>query len=363
MALHHYVTLGRSGLRVSPIALGAMMFGDALGPGVGTSVEASQRIIDRYLELGGNFIDTANFYMRGQSEKILGDHLLHDRARRDRLVIASKFSGNLFPGDPNGGGANRKTIIASAEQSLRRLRTDYLDLYYLHLWDRHTPIEETLAAMHALVQSGKVRYLGISDTPAWKVAQAQVLAQLRGWPPLIALQVEYSLLQRTVEGELVPMARELGLGVVPWSPLAGGRLSGKYTRENASQVSDGRAAFVRGLLDERTFAITDVLARVAKELDSTLPRVALAWVRSRDGVDSTISGGRTLAQFEDNFASLEVELSAAQVKALDEVSAPVLPFPIAFLEGAASVVQGGTSVNGVHAPISPILPSRGSEVF
>jgi aryl-alcohol dehydrogenase-like predicted oxidoreductase len=229
MPLNHYVTLGRSGLRVSPFCLGAMTFGEDLGPGTGSSVKESEQIIDRYLELGGNFIDTANFYMRGHSEKIIGDHLAHDREKRDRVVIATKFSGNLYPGDPNGGGSNRKAIIAACEQSLRRLRTDYIDLYYLHIWDKHTPIEETVLAMHDLVQAGKVRYLGISDTPSWKVAQAQLLTHFRGWAPFIALQIEYSLAERTVEGELIPMAQELGLGVVPWSPLASGRLSGKYT--------------------------------------------------------------------------------------------------------------------------------------
>ncbi len=191
-----------------------MTFGEALGPGFGSSVKDSEQILDRYLELGGNFIDTANFYMRGQSEKIIGDHLAHDREKRDRVVIATKFSGNLYPGDPNGGGSNRKAVIAACEQSLRRLRTDYIDLYYLHLFDKHTPIEETVAAMHDLVQAGKVRYLGISDTPAWETAQAQLLAPFRGWAPFIALQIEHSLAERTVEGELVPMARELGLGTL-----------------------------------------------------------------------------------------------------------------------------------------------------
>lgn len=358
MPLDHYVTLGRSGLRVSPFCLGAMTFGDALGPGFGSSVKESQSIIDRYLALGGNFIDTANFYMRGQSEEILGDHLAHDREKRDRVVIATKFSGNLYPGDPNGGGSNRKAIIAACEQSLRRLRTDYIDLYYLHLFDKHTPIEETVAAMHDLVQAGKVRYLGISDTPAWKTAQAQLLAQFRGWPPFIALQIEYSLAERTVEGELVPMARELGLGVVPWSPLAGGRLSGKYTRENAGQVSGGRSAMVAGRVTEKDYAIVDVLTQHARELDSTVARVALAWVRAREGVASTIIGGRTLAHLDDNLKALELTLSTEQIKALDAVSVPQLPFPIQFLQGGPSVYAGGTTINGEHSQPSPILPSR-----
>lgn len=363
MPLTHYVTLGRSGLRVSPFALGAMTFGEALGPGFGSNVQESERIIDRYLELGGNFIDTANFYMRGQSEKILGDHLAHDREKRDRVVIATKFSGNLYPGDPNGGGSNRKAIIAACEQSLRRLRTDYIDLYYLHLFDKHTPIEETVAAMHDLVQAGKVRYLGISDTPAWKTAQAQLLAQVRGWAPFIALQIEYSLAERTVEGELVPMARELGLGVVPWSPLASGRLSGKYTRANAGQVSGGRAVMVAARVTEKDYAIVDELTRIAKELDTTVARVALAWLRMRDGVSSTLIGARTLAHLDDNLQALELMLSAEQVKALDAVSAPQLPFPIAFLQGGPSVYAGGTTINGEPSQASPILPSKRGDHF
>jgi aryl-alcohol dehydrogenase-like predicted oxidoreductase len=358
MPLNHYVTLGRSGLRVSPFCLGAMTFGEDLGPGTGSSAKESAQIIDRYLELGGNFIDTANFYMRGHSEKILGDHLAHDREKRDRVVIATKFSGNLYPGDPNGGGSNRKAIVAACEQSLRRLRTDYIDLYYLHIWDKHTPIEETVAAMHDLVQSGKVRYLGISDTPAWKVAQAQLLSQVRGWAPLVALQIEYSLAERTVEGELVPMAQELGLGVVPWSPLASGRLSGKYRRENAGKVTGGRAAFVVGRVTEKDYEIVELLTRVARELGTTVPRVALAWVRSQPGVASTIIGVRTIEHFEDNVQALDVMLTADQAAALDAVSAPILPFPIPFLRHAPGVYGGGTTINGEASKPSPNLPQR-----
>jgi aryl-alcohol dehydrogenase-like predicted oxidoreductase len=358
MPLNHYVTLGHSGLRVSPFCLGTMTFGEDFGPGFGSSVKESEQIIDRYLELGGNFIDTADLYMRGHSEKIIGDHLAHDRAKRDRVVIATKFSGNLYPGDPNGGGSSRKAIVAACEQSLRRLRTDYIDLYYLHIWDKHTPIAETAAALHDLVQSGKVRYLGISDTPAWKVAQAQLIAQFRGWAPFISLQIEYSLAERTVEGELVPMARELGLGVVPWSPLAGGRLSGKYTRENAGKVTGGRAAMVAGRLSEKDYAIIDVLTHIAKELDTSVPRVALAWVGSQPGVASTIIGARTIGHFEDNVQALDVVLSADQVAALDAASAPQLPFPIPFLQLAPGVYGGGTTINGEHSPIAPVMPQR-----
>jgi aryl-alcohol dehydrogenase-like predicted oxidoreductase len=206
MPLDHYRTLGRSGLRVSPFALGAMTFGDDPGS-AGTGVEESEKILATYLDLGGNFVDTANFYSNGHSEKILGDFFAARPGQRDHVVLASKFFGNLFPGDPNGGGAGRRSIVAQLDASLRRLQTDYLDLYWLHNWDRHTPIEETLRTLDDLVRSGKIRYIGFSNTPAWVTAQAQTTALLRGWTPLIALQVEYSLLARTVEGELALLAR------------------------------------------------------------------------------------------------------------------------------------------------------------
>jgi aryl-alcohol dehydrogenase-like predicted oxidoreductase len=277
MPLDHYITLGRSGLRVSPFCLGAMTFGEDFG--WGASVKDCEAILYRYLELGGNFIDTANGYTKGHSEKIIGDYFGHDSAKRDRLVIATKFSANLHPGDPNGGGSNRKSVIAACEQSLRRLRTDYIDLYWLHNWDKHTPIEETMVALHDLVRSGKVRYIGVSDTPAWKIAQAQLIAQFRGWASFIGLQIEYSLLQRTVEGELIPMARELGLGVTPWSPLRGGILSGKYTRQNAGTATPSRT-WLAQQLDEKTYGLIDALARIAHELDTTVARTALSWVRA-----------------------------------------------------------------------------------
>ena len=234
MPLDHYITLGKSGLRVSPFCLGAMTFGEDWG--WGSTEEESHKIISRFIELGGNFIDTANFYTHGHSEKIVGDYLAHKSRRRDQLVIATKFFASLYTGDPNAGGAGRKSIIAACEASLRRLQTDYIDLYWLHCWDKFTPIEETMSALNDLVTQGKVRYLGFSDTPAWKTAEAHITAKFRGWAPLIALQIEYSLLERTVEGDLVPMALELGLGVTPWSPLKQGVLSGKYKREDKGKT-------------------------------------------------------------------------------------------------------------------------------
>ena len=317
MSLDHYVTLGRSGLRVSPFCLGAMTFGEDWG--WGSSVNDAEAILKRYLERGGNFVDTANAYTKGHSEKIIGDYICKEGMRRDQLVIATKFFANLYPSDPNGGGASRKSLTAACEQSLRRLQTDYIDLYWMHLWDRFTPIEETMRALDDLVQSGKVRYVGFSDTPAWKVAQAQITANFRGWSPLVALQIEYSLVERTVEGELIPMAQELGLGVTPWSPLRGGVLTGKYTRDNVNDAQPGRGERVTAYLNDRTFTIVDELVRIAVECETTPAAIALAWVQGKPGVDSTIIGARTMEQLEANLIGLDVTLTDAQIVALDAV--------------------------------------------
>ncbi|HQR40775.1 MAG TPA: aldo/keto reductase [Blastocatellia bacterium] len=354
MALNSYVTLGNSGLRVSPLCLGAMTFGEDWN--WGSSVADSEAIIARFLERGGNFIDTANIYTKGHSEKILGDFIAHDRARRDRIVLATKFFCNMFAGDPNGGGSGRKAMVAQCEQSLRRLQTDYIDLYWLHAWDRFTPIEETMRALDDLVTAGKVRYIGFSDCPAWKVAQAQTIARFRGWAPLVALQIEYSLLERTVEGELIPMAIELGLGVTPWSPLKSGALSGKYTRENADAVKADRGDQVTAALGEKGYAIVDELARIAAELDTTVAAVALAWVQGRPGVTSTIIGARRMEQLDANLDALDVSLSAEQVSALDQLSTPVLPFPIPFLQRALHIAHAGATVNGEASTVLPITP-------
>ncbi|MCU1679342.1 MAG: aldo/keto reductase [Amycolatopsis sp.] len=215
MSLDQYVTLGRSGLRVSPFALGAMTFGEDPGS-VGCSVEESEKILSTYLDLGGNFIDTANFYTNGHSEKILGDYFAAHPGQREHVVLASKFFFNMFPGDPNGGGAGRSSIIAQLDETLRRMQIDHLDLYWLHNWDRNTPIEETMRTLDDLVRAGKIRYIGFSNTPAWVTAQAHTMALLKSWTPLVALQVEYSLLARTVEGELAPLALDQGMALVPW---------------------------------------------------------------------------------------------------------------------------------------------------
>ena len=359
MQLDHYVTLGRSGLRVSPLCLGAMTFGDDLG--WGSSVEDSQKIMDRFIDLGGNFIDTANIYTKSHSEKIIGDHIGKVPARRDRLVIATKFSGNLYPGDPNGGGSGRKSILSAAENSLRRLQTDYIDLYWLHNWDVHTPIDETMAALDDLVRSGKVRYIGVSDTPAWKIVEANMLARFRGWSSFIGLQIEYSLLERTIEQELVPMALEHGLGITPWSPLKSGALSGKYTRETVSKMKKDRGAFLEAHLNEKTFALVDELAAIAKAKDTTVAKVALSWVVSQPGVTSTIIGARTLQQLEENIASLPVTLTAQERAHLNALTKPTLGFPQSMQPIFPMIHHGGMTVNGVTAPFTPFTPQKGEK--
>jgi aryl-alcohol dehydrogenase-like predicted oxidoreductase len=361
MPLDHFVTLGRSGLRVSPLCLGTMTFGPDWG--WGASPEDSARILERYLDLGGNFIDTANVYTKGHSEKIIGDHLGKTKGKRDRVVIATKFFGSMLTGDPNSGGAGRKAIAAACEQSLRRLQTDYIDLYWMHCWDANTPIEETLRTLDDLVTAGKVRYIGFSDTPAWKTMEAQMIAKFRGWTPLIAMQLEYSLLERTIEGELIPMAIEQGLGVTPWSPLKSGVLSGKYTRANAGQIKAGRGEWATAALTDEAYAVIDELSKVATELDSTPARVALAWVQQRPGVSATIIGARTLQQLDDNLAALDVRLRPRDLERLDALTEPTLNFPHDFLQGARRFSSSGTTINGVTADVSPMAPTGADDAY
>jgi aryl-alcohol dehydrogenase-like predicted oxidoreductase len=331
--------------------------------GFGSDEDESKEVLDRYLNAGGNFVDTANVYTKGHSEKIIGDHVGRHPARRDRVVIATKFFGSMYSGDPNGGGASRKSIYAACEQSLRRLQTDYIDLYWMHCWDRFTPVEETMRALDDLVAAGKVRYIGFSDTPAWKVTQAQVTAKMRGWTPLIALQLEYSLLERTIEGELVPAALELGLGITPWSPLRSGMLTGKYTRANHAESNPRRGGFVTRAFTEESFRVVDVLTSVADQLGTTPARVALAWVRSQPGVASTIIGARTAEQLDDNLGALEIQLAPEHVKALEDVSRPKLNFPFDFVQNSSGFGHGGAVVNGVEAPVNPLSPKNDSERY
>lgn len=359
MPLTNYVTLGRSGLRVSPLCLGTMTFGEDWG--WGSPVDDSKAIMDAYIDRGGNFLDTANIYTKGHSEKIIGDHIGRSPSKRDRLVIATKFLGNMFPGDPNGGGAGRKSLVNACEESLRRLQTDSIDLYIMHFWDPHTPIDETIRALDDLVRTGKVRYLGLSDTPAWKCAQAQTLAAARNLTEVCALQIEYSLAQRTVENELIPMAIEFGMGVTPWSPLKGGVLSGKYTRANLEGADPKRGDWVKKNLTERNLAIIDVLLDVAKQTEATPAQVALAWVQGRPGVQSSIIGARTLKQLDDNLRAIDVTLESEHVERLDDASAADPIFPQSFLAGVIGNAQGGTTINGVACEPWGLAPQGDQE--
>src|ERR1700742_760348 len=353
MPLDNYLTLGRSGLRVSPFALGAMTFGEDPGA-AGCSVEESEKILGTYLDRGGNFIDTANFYANGHSEKILGDFFAAQPGRREHVVLASKFFGNMFPGDPNGGGAGRGSIAAQLDATLRRLRTDYLDLYYLHNWDRHTPLEETLRALDDLVRIGKIRYVGFSNTPAWVTARAQTMAELNRWTPLIALQVEYSLLARTVEGELAPLAADRGLTLVPWSPLRNGFLSGKYRR--GTEVTDSARAAPLGSPAAGDYPVIDAVAAVASELGTGSAAVSLAWLRARPGTVVPIVGARRLDHLTSNLAALDVTLSPEQLRRLDEVSAPELNYPAPMHGALRAMLQfAGTTVDGEASTLSPPL--------
>jgi aryl-alcohol dehydrogenase-like predicted oxidoreductase len=319
--LDAYRLLGRSGLHVSPLALGTMTFG------WGADRDTARTILDTYVERGGNFIDTANGYANGASEEMVGEFT---KSRRDELVIATKYSMPMRPGDPNSGGNSRRSMVRSVEDSLTRLRTDYIDLLYLHIWDGNTPVEEVLRAMDDLVSAGKVLYLGISDIPAWQVSRMQAIADLRGWAPLIALQIPYNLIERTVERDLIPMAEAMGLGVVAWSPLAGGVLTGKYRTEDltpASGYSRATVAAGNGFLTERGLEIAEVVTQIAEQSATTPSRVALAWAMLNQTVAAPIVGARTLAQLEDNLGVFDVTLDEKQQATLAQASAVDLGFP------------------------------------
>jgi aryl-alcohol dehydrogenase-like predicted oxidoreductase len=360
MPLTDYRTLGASGLRVSPLCLGAMTFGEQWG--FGADDAGSVRQLDLYAERGGNFIDAANIYTKGHSERILGEWFAAGgESRRDRTVIATKFGGSMHRGDPNAGGSGRVAIMRAVEASLRRLQTDRIDLYWVHFWDRFTPIEELMRSLDLLVAQGKVRYVGFSDHPAWICAQAQSIATFRGWAPLAAIQIEWSLLQRTVEHELVPMAQHLGMGVCPWGPLRGGVLTGKFTREGRQTDAPTRVRDDSKFLVERTYVLLDAMKAIAAELGCTVPQVAIAWLAAQPGCTSPIIGARTEAQLLDVLRALEVRLSATQLARLDELSRPPEHFPQTFLELAKTTMLNGSTVNGVAGPLWELSPASDAE--
>jgi aryl-alcohol dehydrogenase-like predicted oxidoreductase len=371
MSLDQYYTLGQSGLRVSRLSLGAMTFGDQWG--WGASEETARAMFDRYLERGGNFIDTADMYTEGHSETLLGQFIA-DSGTRDRVVLATKFTYNAQPGNPNAGGNGRKNIMRAVEGSLRRLQTDYIDLYLLHTWDRVTPAEEVMRTLDDLVRAGKIRYAGLSDVPAWYAARAQTWAQVHALTPLVNLQLEYSLIERHIEHEYTALATQLGMGITAWSPLGMGLLSGKYRPGEGGGTGDGRLAKVSGApgfdrFTERNWRIVAELEQVAKAVGKPMAQVALNWVATQPGVGSVIVGATKLAQLDDNLAALDFELPQELRQRLAVASAPETPFPYyMFGDTQQTRIHGGVAVGdkpaGYAAPVwvpaqqAPALSSR-----
>ena len=351
MKLNEYITLGRTGLRVSPLTLGTMTFANDRW---GSDDVTSRQIFDRYVAEGGNVMDTADVYSGGKSEELLG-RFIAESGLRDKLVIATKFSFNPEEGNPNSGGNGRKNIYRALESSLRRLRMDYIDLYWMHVWDTVTPVEEVVDSLTALVREGKVRYYGFSDVPAWYAAKAQTVAHYTGRDSVAALQMEYSLVERTIEREHVPAAQELGMGICPWSPLASGFLAGKYTRDKGPDSSKGsrlevlknanNPAFKK--FTERNWQILDALHEVAKEIGCPPAQVAVNWVVTQPGITSTIIGATKLKQLEDNLAALSFKIPAELHAKLDSSSALEPAHPYMFFAGVLQErINGGVTVRG-----------------
>jgi len=319
-----YRLFGKSGLRVSEAALGTMTFGQERG--WGAPKDESRKVYDAFREAGGNFIDTANIYTDGTSESFLGEFL---EGHRDSVVLATKYS-NAAPGnDPNAAGNHRKSMMQAVEASLKRLRTDYIDLYWVHIWDAITPVEEVMRGLDDLVRQGKVLYVGISDVPAWWIAQANTLADLRGWSRFIGLQIPYNLIERTVERELIPMAKALDIGVTAWSPLSNGVLTGKYHGHGGSELGRMNSETMKTFMPEQQRATRVVAAVkiVSEQTGCSMAQVALAWLRYRPVPVIPIIGARKLTQLQDNLASLDLELSAEHLKSLEEASRVELGFP------------------------------------
>ena len=335
-----YKLLGRSGLRVSEICLGTMTMGEEWG--YGADAAESYRQYKTFVDAGGNFIDTANRYTEGTSERLLGSFM---KDMRQQIVMATKYSLRTALGGVNDGGNHRKNMVESLESSLRRLDTDYVDVFYLHAWDFTTPVDEVMRGLDDLVRSGKVLYVAISDTPAWIVSRANTMAELRGWSRFIGCQVEYSLIQRTPERDLLPMADALELGVTAWAPLAGGALTGKYLNAGANDDL-GRTKAVSIRRNERSTAIAQKAADIAKEKGCTPTQVALSWVRQQGSCTIPIVGARTADQLKDSLGCVDVVLNTEELAALNAVSAIELGFPHDFL--ATENVRNLTTGNQYH---------------
>jgi aryl-alcohol dehydrogenase-like predicted oxidoreductase len=319
-----YKLLGNSGLRVSEFALGTMTFGDDWG--WGAAKDESLKVYNAFRDSGGNFVDTANIYTNGTSELFLGEFV---KGHRESVVLATKYTNAASGKDPNAAGNHRKNMMQAVEASLKRLQTDYIDLYWVHIWDQITPVEEVMRGLDDLVRQGKVLYIGISDAPAWWIARANTLASFRGWSSFVGLQIEYSLVERTVERELIPMAKALNLGVTAWSPLSNGVLTGKYHGHGSSESARMSGDMMKQFLPEeaRTARIVAAVKRVADQVGRSMAQVALSWLRTRPVPVIPIIGARKLSQLQDNLASFDLSLSAEQMKALDEASQIELGFP------------------------------------
>ncbi len=335
-----YKLLGKSGLRVSEFALGTMTFGNDWG--WGSPKDESQRVYNAFRDSGGNFVDTANIYTNGTSESFLGEFM---KGHRESVVLATKYTNAAAGKDPNAAGNHRKNMMQSVEASLKRLQTHYIDLYWVHIWDQITPVEEVMRGLDDLVHQGKVLYVGISDAPAWWIAQANTLASLHGWSSFVGLQIEYSLIERTVERELIPMAKALNLGVTAWSPLSNGVLTGKYHGHGSAESGRMTGDMMKQFLPEelRTERIVAALKSVADQVGRSMAQVALAWLRTRPVPVIPIIGARKLSQLQDNLGSLTLSLSAEQMKALDEASRVELGFPHDFYarEMVRTLIYGG----------------------
>lgn len=332
MALKNcYRLLGNSGLRVSQLCLGGMSFGQQWGQFVGVEVAKaeSEKILDLFEQEGGNFIDTANAYQWGESEEIIGDWM-QKRGNRHKMVLATKYTNRPIPEvSVNVSGNQRKSLFHSVDLSLKRLKSSYIDVLYVHFWDYSTPVEEVMRGLDDLVRAGKVHYLAVSDTPAWVVAQANTLAREKGWTPFVAYQGLYSVLERDMERDIIPMCKSLGLASVPWGVLGGGKLSGRHVQGGAGVAppsKDGKPQSRPVKLTERELLIATEVAAVAKEIDRSSAQVALNWAISR-GVESPIVGVRTADQLKDLLKTLEFRLSPAHMERLNKVGKPALGFP------------------------------------
>lgn len=348
MTLDHYFLLGRSGLRVSHLALGTMTFGNAgisgIGGSWGTDEENARAIFHRYLEVGGNFIDTADSYGAGLSETLVGQ-FVHEAGIRDRVVIATKYSNSLEPGNPNAGGNGRKNMMRAVDQSLKRLKTDYIDLYMVHTWDGMTPVEEVMRGFDDLIRAGKIRYCGLSDVPAWYAARAQTWAQAHALSQPIALQLPYSLVERSIEQEFVPLGQTLGLGIMAWSPLAMGLLSGKYKIGGKGRLNRDDADGL-GLFTERNTGIVAALAEVADAMGKSMAQVALNWVVTQPGIGAALIGASKLTQLEDNLGALEFAIPDELHARLDAASAiqPAYPYSLFAPDYQAGILNTGVSI-------------------